>query len=240
MGDGLCKCGCGQKTKISQYVDKRWGYEKGQPRDYINGHANKLPYAFALEDRGYSSPCWIWNRHTNKKTGYALLSSWYKNPLGGSRYAHRYFYTLIKGPIPEGLQLDHLCRVRCCVNPNHLEPVTAKENCHRASKISTQQREEILELRRNGLLMKDIAAKYGVRIGCIEVICRKGKVWTTVRLTKTQVEEMLGLRRNGTPLKDIAARYGIHHKCAGTICRRGGVYTHKRPSRVNDVLSHHL
>lgn len=47
--------------------------------------------------------------------------------------AHRASYELAKGKIPEGLQLDHLCRVRCCVNPAHLEPVTHLENAHRGA-----------------------------------------------------------------------------------------------------------
>jgi hypothetical protein len=44
------------------------------------------------------------------------------------RYAHRWSYEHFVGPIPEGLHIDHLCRVRRCVNPDHLEPVTPKEN----------------------------------------------------------------------------------------------------------------
>jgi len=49
---------------------------------------------------------------------------------GRRRYvrAHRYSYEAFVGPIPEGLTLDHLCRVRNCVNPEHLEPVSLKEN----------------------------------------------------------------------------------------------------------------
>ncbi|GGS27877.1 HNH endonuclease [Streptomyces parvus] len=47
---------------------------------------------------------------------------------GRSVLAHRFAFTVLVGAIPEGLQLDHLCRVRSCVNPNHLEPVTAREN----------------------------------------------------------------------------------------------------------------
>ena len=178
MGDGLCKCGCGQITRISRWRDKRYGHERGEPRNYVNGHAKKLPYSFVLEDRGYKSACWIWIRHINKTTGYALMSG-HKVYLGGSRYAHRYFYTLIKGPIPDGLQLDHLCRVRNCVNPNHLEPVTAAVNVRRGAngKLTLEQIDEILDLRRNKMMMKDISARYGVHIAYLEVLCRKGGVW---------------------------------------------------------------
>lgn len=49
--------------------------------------------------------------------------------------AHRYAYEQLVGPIPEGLELDHLCRVRQCVNPAHLEPVTPKENTRRGDTI---------------------------------------------------------------------------------------------------------
>lgn len=51
---------------------------------------------------------------------------------GRTWQAHRLSYELFVGPIPEGLQIDHLCRVTNCINPDHLEPVTAAENKKRA------------------------------------------------------------------------------------------------------------
>ena len=53
--------------------------------------------------------------------------------LGEKKFAHRIGYEQLVGPIPKGLELDHLCRVRHCVNPDHLEPVTHKENTLRGS-----------------------------------------------------------------------------------------------------------
>lgn len=49
--------------------------------------------------------------------------------------AHRVAYELLVGPIPAGLTIDHLCRVRHCVNPDHLEPVTNRENVQRGARL---------------------------------------------------------------------------------------------------------
>ena len=68
--------------------------------------------------------CWIW-------TG-ALASGYGRFYLNGQlRPAHRVAYETLVGSIPRGLDLDHLCRVRSCVNPDHLEPVTRAENLRR-------------------------------------------------------------------------------------------------------------
>lgn len=73
-----------------------------------------------------SNGCWIWQGYV-QANGYAKIGV----KLNGKhvmRYAHRVMYEETVGPVPEGLDLDHLCRVRRCVNPEHLEPVTRSEN----------------------------------------------------------------------------------------------------------------
>lgn len=71
------------------------------------------------------SGCWIWVRYRQPR-GYGLLSF-----RGRTTLAHRAAFQSFRGPIPEGMELDHLCRVRCCVNPDHLEPVTRLTNVRR-------------------------------------------------------------------------------------------------------------
>lgn len=69
--------------------------------------------------------CWEWTAGKNA-AGYGVFKNrrWPQH----SRLAHRVLYTLLVGPIPAGLELDHLCRNRGCVNPKHLEPVTRRVN----------------------------------------------------------------------------------------------------------------
>lgn len=70
--------------------------------------------------------CWIF---TGSKTyhGYPRII------IGSTQvhFAHRVMWELKNGPVPDGLELDHLCRNRACVNPDHLEPVSHRENCMR-------------------------------------------------------------------------------------------------------------
>lgn len=70
--------------------------------------------------------CWLWTASQNGK-GYGIFQPTTTVSIG----AHRFAYEIFVGPIPKGLYLDHLCRVRNCVNPAHLEPVTNRENLRR-------------------------------------------------------------------------------------------------------------
>lgn len=73
--------------------------------------------------------CWLW-LGSIQSNGYPRLKR------GGRQFgAHRLVYEAFKGPIPEGLVIDHLCRVPACVNPDHLEAVTMRENTLRGVSI---------------------------------------------------------------------------------------------------------
>lgn len=81
-----------------------------------------------------NSGCWLWTMATTN-AGYAEIGDKYK-----MFYGHRVAYEMLVGPIPDGLEPDHLCRVRCCVNPDHLELVTHAENMRRGKEAGTMGR----------------------------------------------------------------------------------------------------
>lgn len=88
-------------------------------------YRGKKPIRYRLHE-GYDvgdNGCWIWKFYTYD--GYGFIST---GGSGQMARAHIYYYEALVGPIPDGKILDHLCRVRACVNPEHLEPVTFKEN----------------------------------------------------------------------------------------------------------------
>lgn len=85
-------------------------------------HLDYLADRYEISETG----CWLWTGGVSAKNYGQISSSRIKS--AGTRIAHRFAYELLVGPIPEGLTLDHLCRVRICVNPDHLEPVSSREN----------------------------------------------------------------------------------------------------------------
>lgn len=110
--------------------------------DYIAHLADALERSKALLNHAarfwrlveFSSECWRWTGHRSSG-GYGQFHL--------ERVivpAHRVSYEMEKGPVPDGLQLDHLCRVRECVRPLHLEPVTPGENIRRAYAAATHCR----------------------------------------------------------------------------------------------------
>jgi hypothetical protein len=147
---GFCICGCGGKTRLARQTipEKQW--VKGTPLRYIAGHhKHKSPVHYLVDPQ---TGCWVWQR--NRRAGYGQL-----NVNGRRVSAHRLYYERAKGPVPEGLELDHLCRNRACVNPDHLEPVTHLENIARAAKLRPA---EVAEIRRSSESTRTLAVRYGV------------------------------------------------------------------------------
>ncbi len=123
----LCECGCGEPTWIATKTNAKRGWVKGEAVRWRRGHAPvgrpALPFEsyWRSEERGHTTPCWIWIGGLNQD-GYGCINR------DGYTSAHRYSWFRRHGPIPAALEIDHLCRVRCCVNPDHMELVTRSEN----------------------------------------------------------------------------------------------------------------
>lgn len=92
-------------------------------------HAAQRARSLSLDERfdavrlEPSGACLLWTGMVSKTTGYGRLASMPREIL-----AHRFAYERAHGPIPDGLTIDHLCRVRPCVNPEHMEAVTSGVN----------------------------------------------------------------------------------------------------------------
>lgn len=84
-------------------------------QEFFSAHINRDP-----------SGCWLWTAKIGRN-GYGRYAE--------AELAHRVAYELWKGPIPAGLEIDHLCMVKHCVNPDHLEAVTHAENLRRRDLI---------------------------------------------------------------------------------------------------------
>jgi hypothetical protein len=169
---GLCFCGCGEKAPIATQSNFREGILRGFPARFVHNHHMRKFVRYLIEDRGYKTPCWIWQL-TVSEDGYGRVS------VGRSNIAaHRFYYEQRFGPIPDGLLLDHLCRVRCCVNPDHLEPVTTLENTRRGlnCKLSPQEVTLVRELHARGSTLAQLSAQFGVTKSAIHLIV-KGKNW---------------------------------------------------------------
>lgn len=111
------------------------------------------------------SGCWLWLGGC-AGDGYGVVRTEGKN-----EYAHRVSYQIFKGEIQAGLHIDHLCKVHCCVNPDHLEPVTCRENLVRGEGFVGKQVRQRLCLRGHELAGANLKlTKRGERI-CLE--CRR-------------------------------------------------------------------
>lgn len=110
---------------------------------------------YVVEDRGHTTPCWIKHGH-RRWNGYV-----YVRVRGRQTAAHRAMYEQVVGPIPAGLELDHLCRVPACINPDHLEPVTRLVNVRR-SRLTRLTDEQVRAIRADSRPQVTIAREHGI------------------------------------------------------------------------------
>jgi hypothetical protein len=128
---------------------------------------------YVIEDHGYVTPCWQWMRAKTPR-GYGTISL----RIDGTQMwmpAHRHYYELHKGPIPEGYQIDHLCRNHSCVNPEHLEAVTQAENMRRGANTRLTHL-QVATIRASSASHGELAERFGVSADWIWKI-RTGRAW---------------------------------------------------------------
>lgn len=133
MAKGTCsEAGCTRAIECRGYCGRHYMKARREGRLTTIHLTTSDRFWAKVDTRGFVSDhrpdlgaCWIWTA-AHYWDGYGAFAA---NGVQGR--AHRFAYELLVGPIPDGLQIDHLCRVRLCVNPSHMEPVTLGENVMR-------------------------------------------------------------------------------------------------------------
>lgn len=140
--------------------------------------------------------CWIWTAARDDH-GYGRITVHGKSGL----YCHRVSYETFVGPVPEGLELDHLCRVRSCCNPAHLEPVTPQVNNLRGMAPGARARRR--DLCKFGVhAYAEHGVLYAGRRVCRACQAAYHSLWS--RMTPEERDER---KRAGLPVVDLAAHY---------------------------------
>jgi HNH endonuclease len=176
--------------------------------------------------------CWLYPRRP-QTSGHVQIACEGKVGQG-----HRVIYERLKGPVPPGLELDHLCRNRPCVNPDHVEPVTHQENIRRgyAAKPKKEKpphypappRSPLTHCCRGHALQGSNLRIHGRQKARICGICaslrsaryrREGRVGSRRKLTPQQCEEILSGYPNQGTLRFWAEKFGVNHETVRRVAR---------------------
>ena len=179
---GMCQCGCGQATATATCDHRPTGRKKGVPLRYIHGHNRRRNYGWVEEDRGYVTPCWIWQGGI-EASGYG-----YTCRDGRKCVVHRQAWVDANGPIPAGLLVCHHCDVPACMNPAHLFLGTQQDNIDDMmakgrgvigertwiAKLSEANVRDIRAAHRAGQSLASLAREFGVHKTTVrEVVTRE-------------------------------------------------------------------
>ena len=174
--------GCGRIAHARGWCSthyRRWA-KHGDPaikgQDQLHGLAIVERFWAHVDKEGHLpeycpelGPCWLWMLQLDSR-GYGRFWDGTRRP-----FAHDFAYELLVGPVPDGLELDHLCRVPACVNPAHLEAVTHRVNVLRGVGFMAQQARKT-HCKRGHLLAGDnIYDRGGRKRDCR--ICRRELYW---------------------------------------------------------------
>ena len=202
IASGLCECGCGEATTIAQRTDHKRGWVKGKPIRFHKGHNHRKGFKWAACSTGYGTPCWIW-QHAKNHAGYGVTTV-----SGTSTLAHRASYQMYVGSIPLGLQLDHLCRVRACVNPDHLEPVTGTVNVRRSA-VAKLTPDAVAEIPATPATQTTLAAQHGVTQGHVSRI-KNNLTWREEEPTGDRVSRCTPPSCDGPAFSSLAGGSPCH------------------------------
>lgn len=153
-----------QKTNLAKVI--------GVTPSYLNSLLIKLKLTWRINylHKGMykvnKNGCWIWQGPLNDRKLYGYAGTEYKNGRKLTIRAHNLFYETYIGKIPEGLELDHTCKHGLCVNPEHLEPVTRKENVWRrdSNKLTIEDARELRRLYDKGKTRYYLCAKFNITL----------------------------------------------------------------------------
>ena len=169
--------------------------KQGLPRRRVGHHAPAEERILLHTDR--SGDCWLWTACIGD-SGYGRMTI--AGQARSSLYAHRVSYETFVGEIAVGMQIDHLCRVRSCVNPFHLEQVTPQENVRRGMSAGAKA------LRRELCLYGHAYEEHGV-IRCGRRICRLCQNTYMRIYNHMDYVEIMRRKRDGVPVVDLAAHF---------------------------------
>jgi hypothetical protein len=122
MADGTCSIdGCASSVKARGWCELH--YQRIRLYGSIAGPPSVLQRFWSNIDRNGTGGCWVWQGEVTNTYGRIFVGGERKRQL-----VHRFAYEMFVGPIEPGMEIDHVCKVRLCANPDHLDQVTGREN----------------------------------------------------------------------------------------------------------------